>query len=154
MPILEVDLAEFSSPKEAMDYIIVRIEEAEADTPQGKKDLLRVNLEPKDRKKNDNHIYTEGLWTSSTVTPTSKLGAFLYAFKEYFDSEESEELEGQWGEKPNYKNPEHWEGAIFRTLSWEQKNNKIKIIGYADPEKTQKLQQELAERTSQREETQ
>jgi hypothetical protein len=134
MVILKTKKVEFIEPIAGEDYIIVL---AETTTIKDKWEQVKVALEPIDRKKNDLNIYNAGLWMDETFTEKSKLGAFITAFEEYYKANNID---------TNPQEIESWEGAIFRTLTWETRNNNIQIRGYHDEEAVKTLQEELETR--------
>ena len=144
MVVLDVQKVEFKPPQVGEDYIIVDASMETATGDFGEAKVIKVALEPLDRTSDDNNIYNEGLWYSPNYTPSSKQGAVLTGFEEYF--KEHPELESEWGEKPNFKDLTHWVGGILRVLSWEDKKRKVQVRGYVDEETIQKLQKELKER--------
>lgn len=137
MVILNAKKVEYKEPVEGMDYIIVR---AELTKNEQYGESVKVALEPVDKEENDANIYNAGLWVSETYTPKSKFGCFVVAFEEYY--------EGQKDVETNPQNITLWEGYIFRTLSWESKNNKIKILKRTSQKKIDVLQKELDSKRS------
>lgn len=143
MVVLDVQKVEFKPPQVGEDYIIIESSMEEAKGDFGTANVIKVALEPLERKKDDSNIYNEGLWYSPNYTPTSKQGAFLTAFEEYFKANPDMKIQGG---KANFKNLSHWNGGIIRVLSWEDKNRKIQVRSYAEPEIVKALQVELTKR--------
>ena len=148
MPIINSEEVAFSSPKKGEDYIVPLIQLREdVDVGSGEKASgLSLSYEPLERKETDVDIYRETLWLSAQHTRRSKLGSHIYAFEQYAKENPIHPL---LEEPLNPKNSDHWEGAIIRILSWEDKDRDVQVRGYVSVDVLNSLKSAILERLRQ-----
>jgi hypothetical protein len=109
---IPAELAERSEPIEGAAYRIESVQEVK--TAVQNYSGFRVTLTP--LKKGDNQKYATMLWTREVAGPTSKLGAFIKAFLEFF------------GDKEKALDTDNWVGHTIRIISWQPKRREVKVI--------------------------
>lgn len=105
-------LVDVVEPEEGKSYIIGDTEEIK--TPVQGFTGLRISM--KSVKKDDEENYATVLWLRDEAGKKSKLGAFLDAFTNFFDTE-AEAME-----------TENWVGHEIRFVVWKSKNREITVI--------------------------
>lgn len=116
-------LSNFSEPEEKEQYQIVKVSE---ETQKGFKGVA-ISLEPKTRThENRNTVYRITAWfgQGESVGTKSKLGSFVHAFAEYYEST------GDKADKAIEKaqDTDNWQGHTVKILLWRNKNREITVI--------------------------
>lgn len=111
-PVIKTELAKGIEPREGNNYIVESCE-LEKTEVQGW-GAYRVVMRSVDD--NDDNEYNTMLWDRSRASIRSKLGAFMWAFEQYFD------------DKEKAQDTDNWIGAIIRVLSWKDKDREIRVV--------------------------
>jgi hypothetical protein len=109
---IKTELAESYEPIEGQTYQIKSVEETT--TPVRGFKGYRVVLQSTDKK--DQKPYATLLWERERAGLTSKLGAFLKAFKEFLP-------EGE-----DYTDTERWVGHIIKINKWTPRSREVAVI--------------------------
>ena len=105
-------VANVKEPEEGKNYVIENIEALT--TAVQSFNGFRVTM--KSTNKKDEEQYATMLWKREVASSTSKLGAFMKAFQEFYtDTEDSTETD-------------NWKGHEIKIVSWKMKNREIAII--------------------------
>jgi hypothetical protein len=106
----KTELAETVEPDEGI-YRIVAVEEVKT-AVQGFTGI-RISMKSD---KNPDVNYATMLWTREVAGKSSKLGSFIYAFKEFF------------GDIEKAMDTDNWIGHTVRLISWAPKKREVKVL--------------------------
>ncbi|MCM8802822.1 MAG: hypothetical protein NC827_05900 [Candidatus Omnitrophica bacterium] len=109
---IKSELVETYEPTEGQTYIIQAVEEVTT-TVRGFKGY-RIALKSTDKK--DEKQYSTMLWERERASMTSKLGAFLKAFKEFLPQGE------------DYTDSSRWIGHIIKINKWTPRQREVVVI--------------------------
>jgi hypothetical protein len=117
-------ISDFAEPEENEQYIIVNVSE---NTSKGFKGLT-IEFTPKKQTEHNQKIkyrVTAWLGQNNFVGTRSKLGCFINAFTDYFESENKGDTEKALEMAQDTAN---WGAHIVKIISWRAKNREIKVI--------------------------
>lgn len=114
MPTLKTTLAKGVEPTDGQVYIIEDAKMVKTDV-QGF-DGLRVSLEPKNRKPEDEEEYATMLWYRDQAGVNSKLGSFLKAFQDFYN------------EEGTAADTDNWIGATILVRSWKARQRDVEVV--------------------------
>ena len=126
---INAGLSDFQEIEESEQYQIVNISE---NTSKGFKGLS-IEFKPKKQTEQNEKIkyrITAWLGQNDTVGTRSKLGCFISAFTDYFETTEDKNgvpLSTQ-DAIDKAKDTDSWKGHYIKVISWRAKNREIKII--------------------------
>lgn len=108
-------------PEEGLTYIITKTEQSKAEGINA--EGLRVHLT---NIKDKSDIRTTTLWLREVAGENSKLGSFITAFKQYF---ETEKLIDQNNKPLEYDDTENWVNRKIKFLKWKNRERQVVIVG-------------------------
>jgi len=114
MPKIGAKLPEYSEPEEGRTYLIEKVEVVSTEV-RGFKGA-RVTLRDI---KNKDDIRVTMLWARDVAGRNSKLGAFLYAFSEFFKGTDKEN---------DYDDTDNWIGHQIKVIKWKERNREIVVV--------------------------
>jgi hypothetical protein len=117
-------LSDFAEPEEGEQYQIVNVDE------KVQKGFKGINIEftPKKQTEQNSKIkyrVTAWLGQNDTVGTRSKLGAFISAFTDYFENENSGNSDKALEMAQDTAN---WGSHFVKIIAWRNKNREIKVI--------------------------
>jgi len=117
-------LSDFQEPEEGEQYQIINVSE---NTSKGFKGLT-IEFTPKKQTEENKKIkyrVTAWLGQNDTVGTRSKLGCFISAFTDYFETENNGDTEKALVMAQDTAN---WGSHFIKIVSWRAKNREIKVI--------------------------
>jgi hypothetical protein len=122
-------LSNFAEPEEGEKYEIINVSNANAKGYKG----LTIEFAPEkqtEQNKKINYRVTAWFGQNETVGTKSKLGAFINAFTDYFETEEDSKGVPQSTDKAleMAQNTDNWLNHIVKIVSWKNKSREIKVI--------------------------
>jgi hypothetical protein len=105
-------VANVKEPEEGKNYIITGVEALT--TAVQSFNGFRVTMKSVNKK--DEEQYATMLWKREVASSTSKLGAFMKAFADFFNPTE------------DATETDNWKGHEIKIVSWKMKNREIAII--------------------------
>lgn len=117
-------LSDFSEPEVGEIYQIVNVDE------KVQKGFKGINIEFTPKKQTDENVkrqyrVTAWLGQNDTVGTRSKLGAFIVAFTNYFETETKGDLDEALGMAQDTSN---WVSHFVKIVAWKDKNRELKVV--------------------------
>jgi hypothetical protein len=126
-------LSDFMEPDEGEQYQIIAVSETISKGFKG----LTIEFVPKKQTEETKKIryrITAWLGQNDTVGTRSKLGSFISAFTDYFESKNLDSTDGYIVENAtkealvDAQDTDKWTAHLVKFVSWRAKNREIKVI--------------------------
>ena len=126
---INAGLSDFQEIEESEQYQIINVSE---NTSKGFKGLS-IEFKPKKQTEQNEKIkyrITAWLGQNDTVGTRSKLGCFISAFTDYFETQEDDKGVPYSTQDAidKAKDTDSWKGHYIKVISWRAKNREIKVI--------------------------